>query len=139
IDAQAGDTLYGPSLLPDGKTILYSVTRGAGANRWDVAEIIAQQPGGTPKVVVRGGSDARYLPTGHLVYAAGTVLFGVAFDPNTLQTTGGPVPIVNGVQRAGGATTGSANYGVSDRGTLVYLNSTSTTISSDATLGLVDR
>jgi len=51
-----------PSMLPDGKTVLYSFARGEGLGRWDQAEIIAQQPGGMPKVVVRGGSDAVYSP-----------------------------------------------------------------------------
>ena len=139
IEAARGEVFFGPSLLPDGKTILYSVTRATGNNRWDIAEIVARQPGGMPTVLVRGGSDAKYLPTGHLLYAVGNVLFALAFNPETLQTSGGPVPIVTGVQRATTGGTGTANYGVSDRGTLVYLNNTTVAAGSENALALIDR
>ena len=41
---------------------------------------------GMRTVVVQGGSDARYFPTGHLVYALEDALFAVAFDVD--QTRG---------------------------------------------------
>ena len=66
------------------------------------------------------GDAARYLPTGHIVYALGNNLFAVPFDLNTLEVTGGPVPVVEGVLRAGGA----PQYAVSDSGTLVYMPGT---------------
>ena len=62
--------------------------------------MIAREPGGEPKVLIRGGSDAVYVPTGHLVYAVGNVLYAIAFDLDRLETVGGPVTIVNGVQRS---------------------------------------
>ena len=63
---------HGPSLLPDGKTVLYSLTRAGGPVRWDQAEIVAQEMKTSQrKVLFKGGSDARYVPTGHLVYAVG--------------------------------------------------------------------
>ncbi|HTM03430.1 MAG TPA: protein kinase [Vicinamibacterales bacterium] len=128
-----------PSLLPDGKTILYTFTTGTGADRWDQAEIIAQQPGGKPKVVVRGGSDATYVETGHLVYAVGNALYAVPFDPNALQTNGGAVPVVTGVERAAAVTTPSANYGIARNGTLAYLNAVTTTAAVEDTLDVVNR
>jgi Tol biopolymer transport system component len=130
-----------PSLLPDGKTILYSLTRAQGANRWDQGEIIAQRPGGQPKVLVRGGSAATYVPTGHLLYAVGNVLYAIAFDAAALATSGGPVPVVNGVQRAVApdVNSSSANYGVSDGGSLAYLNEVPGTTAQQNTLGIVDR
>src|SRR5262249_52379114 len=69
-----------------------------------------------------GGSDARYVPTGHLIYALESELFAVAFDANRRQVQGGPVSVIQGVMRATApqTTTPSANYGISDRGTLVY-------------------
>jgi serine/threonine-protein kinase len=35
---------------------------------------------GERKTVIDGGSDGRYLPTGHLVYARGAVVFVVPMD-----------------------------------------------------------
>jgi len=141
IAIKSGDVVHGPSLMPDGKTILYTLTRVAGATRWDQAEVIAQEPGGQPKVLIRGGSDARWVPTGHLVYAVGNVLYAIAFDPDRLETVGGAVAIVNGVQRAAAAATNtaSANYGLSDRGDLVYLNSVTAAATPESTLGIADR
>ena len=135
-----GQTFASPSLLPDGKTILYSRLGIAGVNgRWDQAEIVAQPPGGTPKVLVRGGSEAVYVPTGHLVYANGNALYAIAFDLGTLTTTGGPVPIVPGVQRSVGGATPAANYGITTQGTLIYLAQYANAANQDAMLGTTDR
>ena len=136
-----GEAVHGPSLLPDGRTILYSLTRLAGPTRWDQAEIVAQRPGAEPKVLLRGGSDAVYVPTGHLVYAVGNVLYAVAFDAEKLEVRGGPVPIVTGTQRAavGAGNTASANFGLSAQGTLVYLNAITAAAAPQATLAIVER
>jgi Tol biopolymer transport system component len=142
IKTNTGEQAYGPSLLPDGKTVLFSLTRGNGAGRWDQAEIVAQTIGSSQhKVLFRGGSDVIHVPTGHLVYAVGDVLFAVAFDSSKLEVKGGPVPIVTGVQRAatGSQTTASANYGISGQGDLVYLNAVVAPEAVQTTLGIVDR
>jgi serine/threonine-protein kinase len=141
IATKEDEVMYGPSLLPDGQTILYSLARAGAVNRWDQAEIVARRPGGEAKVLVRGGSDAVYVPTGHLVYAVGNVLYAIAFDPDRLETSGGPVAIVSGVQRAAvpAANTASANYGLSDRGDLVYLSATAAVQAPENTLGIADR
>jgi Tol biopolymer transport system component len=140
LDAKGQQTFGSPSLLPDGKTILFTRlnTFGVGG-RWDQGEIVAQQPGGTPKVVVRGGSEAVYVPTGHLVYANGSVLYAVPFDPVALATTGGAVPIVPGVQRSIGGATPAANYGITSQGALTYLAQFSSAVGQDAALGIADR
>jgi serine/threonine-protein kinase len=142
IKTKDGEQAYGPSLLPDGKTVLFSLTRARGATRWDQAEIVVQAIGSTQqKVLLRGGSDVRYVPTGHLVYAVGDVLYAVAFDASKLEVHGGPVPIVTGVERATtpGQSTASANFGISDHGALVYLKSVAAPAAVQTTLAIVDR
>ena len=95
-----------PQMLPGGEAVLY--TLGSGFGQWDAAQIVVEQLAtGERTVVVEGGSDARYLPTGHLVYALGNTLLAVPFDVERLEVTGGPVPVVEGVSRA--TTTGAAN------------------------------
>jgi eukaryotic-like serine/threonine-protein kinase len=126
ISAKEGESMGSPRLLPDGDSVLFSVTTATGPTRWDQAQIVVQSlRTGERKVVWHGGGDARYVPTGHLVYAVGNDLFAVAFDLDELTVTGRPVPVVQGVQRATApATSGdTANYGVSESGTLVYLAS----------------
>ena len=73
--------------------------------------------------IARGG-DARILPTGHLIYALGTVIYAVPIDLATLEVKGAPAPLIEGVQRGvrgSGGQGGSANYDVSSNGTLVYV------------------
>jgi hypothetical protein len=44
--------------------------------------------------VIEGGSDGRYAPTGHIVYAVGGTLRAIPFDVNRLAVTGGGAPVV---------------------------------------------
>ena len=122
----AGDQeqVFGPQLLPDGDSVLFSVTnRTVGTeNRWDEAQIVVQSlTSGERQVILQGGSDARYLQSGHLVYALRDELFAVAFDADRLAVSGSPVAVVQGIVRA--LVTASANYSVSRRGALIYLPS----------------
>src|SRR5262249_58852814 len=76
-----GELAHGPQILPGGRALLFTVARGAATDRWDKAQIVVQSltAGGERKILIEGGSDARYLPTGHLVYAIGGSLFAVPF------------------------------------------------------------
>ena len=115
-----GQQAYGPEMLPSG-WVLFSLAAGLGAGIWDEAQIVIESPeSGERRVLVEGGSDARYVPTGHLVYAFGNSLFARPFDLGSLET-GGPVEIANGLVRAAAAQTGTANYGFSTDGTLIQL------------------
>ncbi len=141
IPATEGEQMHGPHLLPDGESVLFSVTTSAGPTRWDTAQIVVQSlRTGERTVVWQGGSDARYVSTGHLVFASRDVLYAIAFDVGSLTVRGGPVPVVEGVRRASSpeANTGTANFGVSVQGSLVYVPGT-TAASSDRTLALVGR
>ena len=82
----------------------------------------------------------RYVPTGHLIYALEDVLFALPFDLASLEVSGGPVPIVQGVRRATRPQrdTASANYGFSARGTLVYVPGSTVGIRRSI-LALADR
>jgi len=129
---------HSPRLLPDGDSVLFSTTRDAG---WDNAQITVQSLStGERTVLVEGGTEARYFPTGHLVYALGDGLFAVAFDADSLSVSGGAVPLVQGVRRGlggGGQVGGSASYSVSENGTLVFI--TGSVASVERTLVWVDR
>jgi serine/threonine-protein kinase len=114
-------------MLPDGRTVLFSLVNIASmsgnSSAWDTAEIVAQSVDTGRRTVLGRGSDARYLPTGHLVYAINTTLFAVPWDATSLELTGRPVPVVEGVQRAvrTPGSSGSANYDFSRAGTLAYI------------------
>jgi serine/threonine-protein kinase len=102
VSAKDGELVYGPQVLPGGEWVLFTVATAATTDAWDKAQIVVQSlKSSERKTLVSGGSDGRYLPTGHLVYALGGVLFAVPFDLPRLAVTGGPVSIVEGVKRSG--------------------------------------
>ncbi len=87
--------------------------------------------------MIRGGSDARYVPTGHIVYAIGGTIFAAAFDVQRMRVMGSAVPVIDGVRRATGAITGAATaqLAISASGSLIYVPGP--TSSSLAQRGLV--
>jgi serine/threonine-protein kinase len=140
VSVKSDEQAHGPQLLPDGDSILFTLTKGnTGAERWDKAQIVVHSlKSGQRKVLLEGGSDARYLPTGNIVYALGATLLAVPFDLKHLKVTGGPVPIVEGVLRSGTAT-GAANFSFSNDGTLVYIPGGVPNAAGARSLVLVDR
>ncbi len=122
IEIKEDEQVHGPQALPRGEWVLFTIAKPSKTIRWDEAQIVVQSlETDERKVLVSGGSDARYVPTGHLVYALGNVLFAVAFDIDSMEVIGGAIPIVEGIQRSRGRVTGTANYGFSDAGMLAYV------------------
>ena len=114
-----GEDAADPHLLPGGEWVLFSL-RPAGGTSWDQAQIVMQSLAtGERIVLVDGGHDARYLPTGHLVYGSNGVLLAVPFDLASRQVTGGAVPLVEGLADAG-AFTNAVQFSVAGTGALVY-------------------
>src|SRR5262249_29685876 len=98
-----------------------TLASGTDQDRWDHAQVVVQAIGSPDrKTIVRGGADARYLRSGHLVYAVAGVLFVEPFDIRKMASSGEPIPVVDGVARAA-AQTGSGWFAVSDTGTLAYV------------------
>ena len=109
-----------PQLLPGGRALLYSTTPTA--TIWDEAEIVVEQLDTHARTVVaRGGSDARYVAPGYLVYGRAGDLFALRFDPRAMKTDGTPVTVINGIAGAIASLSGEYQYGVADNGTLVYI------------------
>jgi len=73
---------------------------------------------GEQKILIERGSHARYLPTGHLIYAWAGDLMAVSFDLGNLEVTGSPIPVLEGVMMGG---RGLAHFDVSESGSLVYI------------------
>jgi len=125
-----------PQVLPGGEAVLFSVATGV--NAWDNAQIVVQTlKAGARKTLIRGGSAARYIATGHIVYAQSGTLFAVPFDLRRLEVTGGPVPLIEGVTR--GYVTGVAQFSFSNTGTLIYIPGPVSASSARSSLAFVDR
>jgi Tol biopolymer transport system component len=130
-------------LLDGGKSVLFTLTAESGPERWDKAQIAVQSIGkGDRKIVVRGGSEGRYLAaTGHLVYALGGTVLAIPFDIDRLEVHGGPIPIIEQVARApGGAVqSGVAQFAVSNSGSLAYIPGLTSAITAPKTLAFANR
>ena len=97
VPARNGERIYGAQVLPGGRAVLFSATTKAGPNRWNDAQVLVEELSSHKRTVVAdGGSDPRYLKTGHVVYALRDGLYGVRFDADRLQTMGGAVPSRSG-------------------------------------------
>jgi len=116
--------VQGPQLLPDGDTLLFSIARTGVkiASFWDKADVVVQSIKTQKRTtIVNGGSDARYLPTGHIVYMIEGTLMAVPFDLAAGRATSGPVAVVEGIRRSAPTAGNAAQFDVSTSGSLVYL------------------
>ena len=116
-----GEIATAPQILPDGDSLLFTIAKRSPVSgfRWDEARVVVQSLRTRERrTIIEGGSDARFVATGHLIYAVGGVLFAAPFDPGTLALRGSAVPVVEGVRRG---TTGLLQLAVSAAGTLIYL------------------
>jgi serine/threonine protein kinase/Tol biopolymer transport system component len=129
------EVAFGPQLLPGEQSLLFTIATGYDIDRWDQARIVVQSlASGERKTLIEGGSDARYLASGHIVYAVGGVVYARRFDPQRLEVSAEAVPVIDGVRRAGstralsggGVGLATTQFSVSASGTLVYVPGPST-------------
>jgi serine/threonine-protein kinase len=114
----------GAQLLPDGDRLLFTLARAGPPNAsfWDEAEIVVQSlKTGQRRTIIHGGSNAVYVPTGHIIYTVEGTLMGVAVDPRTLEPTSGAVPLIEGVRRSALAVGNAAQFDLSNTGLLAYV------------------
>ena len=129
------DSHLWPEFLPDGHTVLFTISALSGGR--DAAQIAALDlRTGTQTVLLRGGSHARYVPTGHLVYGASGGLRAIAFDLDRLVAFGTPVPVLGSVATNA---IGGIEVAVARNGTLAYLSGASFVPLAHRTLVWVDR
>jgi len=115
-DTEKGEDYYRhPWILPDGKAVLFTVW-GNGVFQTRVLSLET----GDQKVVVEGGRQAHYLPTGHLVYERAGTLMAVSFDLDKLEISGRAVSVLEGIRQQNFA----ADYAISTNGTLVHIPGT---------------
>jgi serine/threonine-protein kinase len=97
-------------ILPGSKWVLFSGNGNIG--------VVCPETG-EQKLLDEKGYYARYLPTGHLVYARAGVIVTAPFDLATLKVTGDSVPVLENVLLDSGYNT--VQYTFSRNGLLVYV------------------
>jgi Tol biopolymer transport system component len=120
IEVGPGEQAHGPHLLPDGEWVLFTLLP-AGVGSWNRANILAESMRTHERVtLVEGARDARYLASGHIVYAANGNVLAAPFDAKARRLTSGAVPVLRNVFDAG-TITGAVHFDVNAIGTLVYV------------------
>ena len=105
-----------PQILPDGDHVLFTnFSTPIERARIEVLSLKSR----SRKVLIEGGVFARYLPTGHLVYAREGNLLAVPFDIRRLTVTGAAVPVLEGVGMNN--SDGWAAFAISETGSLAYV------------------
>ncbi|MBK9967891.1 MAG: PD40 domain-containing protein [Holophagales bacterium] len=106
-----------PDLLPGGRKVLFTAFRTpVDKSRIGILDLSTREV----KWVVEGGFFARWVSTGHLLYALGQRLYALPFDPATGTASGAAVAVLDDVLVS--QTGGYAMAAVSSRGTLVYVS-----------------
>jgi eukaryotic-like serine/threonine-protein kinase len=118
-DTAKGERAYrGPLFLPGGKAVLFTISNEDNESHDDATIAVLDLTTGHKKILVQGGMDARYSPSGHLVYARAGSLLAVPFDLKRLEIKGRPVRVLDGVLMS--TNTGIAQFTIASNGTLVY-------------------
>jgi len=94
-----GPNLYGQldEILPAGQSALVTVYVETSISA-DSARIYAiSLETLEKKLLIEGGYDARYVPSGHLLFARTGVLMAVPFDLERLEVQGEPQVVLEGV------------------------------------------
>src|SRR5262249_43773479 len=86
-----------PDVLPDGDSVLLTVAT-ADTDNWDEARIeLLSLRTGKRRVLIEGGTCARYVGSGYIVYARKGQLLAVPFALDRLQVSGPPVVVLENV------------------------------------------
>ena len=123
-DKAKAERLLLPHVLPDGKRLLLTMMKSD--EDWETAAVVIRSlDGGDERVLIPNGTDARYIPTGHILYMKTGTLMAVPFDLGSGQVTGAPVALIEGVMQAVNLTNtdvegGAGQFAVSNTGTLIY-------------------
>jgi len=105
-----------PQFLPDGEQVLFTNRLSKDSSRM---ELLSLRTGRRKTLFQEDGTDARYVPTGHLVFARDDTLFAVPFDIDKLEVKGPARPVVEGIHVS---LMGPAQYTFSENGTLAYVS-----------------
>jgi eukaryotic-like serine/threonine-protein kinase len=117
-DRSRKERLYAwPHFLPDGQSLLFTILQEGSADEAQIA--ILDLKSLDRRILLTGGSSARYLRTGHLLYASGQALKAIPFDAATGQVRGDALTFSD-VEVASAADNGAADFAISSSGTLIF-------------------
>jgi serine/threonine-protein kinase len=104
-----------PDILPGNRAVLFTILKPDAENA-QVALLDFET--GEARVLLPNGFHARYVGSGHVLYAAAGALWAVAFDLERLAIEGEPTRVLEDVVFK---SSGAVSFDVADDGTLVYV------------------
>lgn len=109
-----------PQILPDGDTVLFTAFATPNERSRIVALSLKTKK---QKTLIEGAVSGRYLSSGYLIFARGETVLAVPFDLRTIELTGAPVAVLEGVALI--PQNGLSHFTVSENGALAFLPSSS--------------
>jgi Tol biopolymer transport system component len=127
-----GEEHWWPQILPNGNAVVFTADTTSGFR-----PAIVSLETGEHRVLENLGAGrlARYVPTGHILFAEGGQLLAVPFDSMRLQVTGTATSVLDGLHTS--PISGLASFAVSSKGALAYLRGGESEV--ERQLVLVDR
>ncbi len=119
-ESEASGYAMDPQVLPGGRHVLFMHNPTTG-NSDDANIVVHSIESGERRMLIRGGTNPYYSPTGHIIYARSGTLMAVPFDLESLTITGLSSPLA---EQASTNPTGGAYFTLSMDGTLIYLDET---------------
>ena len=121
-----------PQILPDGDNVLFT-SFSTPIERSSI--VVRSLKTGKQRTLIEGGTFARYLPPGYLIFSRGETVIAVPFDLRKLELAGAPVPVLEGVACL--PQNGDSQFAVSESGTLAFL--LTSVIATEQKLVSIDR
>ncbi|UCF38906.1 MAG: serine/threonine-protein kinase [Acidobacteriota bacterium] len=116
-ELEEGETSHRwPQFLPDGVHVLFTALNGADIREASLKVLNLDTK--EQKTVHRGGTQGRYLKSGHLLFWREGSVFAAPFDLSAMELEALPAPVIQEVR---GNPEGGAQFDASENGTLVYL------------------
>ena len=136
-DAAGGERSHRwPTYLPGDASVLFTIGTLKNPGNYDDGRIaIFDAKTRKTRIVLSGGSMARFAPSGHLVYVRSQTLMAAPFDARRREVTGDPVALAD--KASGDPSSGVIYAAVAGDGTLAYVPGAET--ASAASLVLTDR
>jgi len=106
-----------PYVLPGSQSVIFTIRMLPGpASESSIALLDLET--GEHRALLSGGYNAKYVPTGHIVFVRDTTLFAAPFDLDAMVITGTEFPVVEGLSV--NSQLGWAQYDFSTNGLFVY-------------------
>ncbi|MEO5617538.1 MAG: protein kinase [Candidatus Eisenbacteria bacterium] len=122
LDSLKGESSHRwPSWIPGKDAVLFTVFTSTSGMEAGNIELV-QVKSGKRRLLHHGGTQPRYISTGHILYMHEGTLYALPFDAGRLEVTGTPSPLAENVMHS--RSEGGAQFDVAANGTLVTMYGT---------------